>query len=97
MTEMHKRKVPEKPMFIKKHPLTDEMIREMLEEDFSENYDEGYVAWVTGGMRAAYDLAWKNAKDQDKVYIRQSYNQGYNDAKKEINCVLSQTRELEEL
>lgn len=38
------------------HPLTDEMIEKMLEEDFSENYDRLYVKWITGGMRAAYDL-----------------------------------------
>ena len=41
------------------HPLTDEMIEEMMEEKFSENYDESYVVWITGGMRAAYDLGFK--------------------------------------
>ena len=74
-----------------KHPLTDEMCEE-IQERFGALPDH----WYYDAMRAAYDLAWKNAKEQDKVYIGQSYNQGYNDAKKEINCVLSQTRELED-
>ena len=69
------------------HPLTDEMIGEI--------FDRHSTAQET--LRAIYDLGWKNAKDQDKAYIRQSYKQGYNDAKKEIKSVLSHMRELEEL
>ena len=83
------------------HPLTDEML-EAIHKDYQEAINECDTLICLKiefdkALRAAYDLAWKNAKDQDEVYIRQSYNQGYNDAKKEINCVLSQTRELEEL
>ena len=88
------------------HPLTNKMIEKILGEDFTDEIyetghiawlDEGYGEWIMGGMRAAYDLGRKKAKKQDKAYIRQSYKQGYNDAKKEIKSVLSQTRELEEL
>ena len=88
------------------HPLTNKMIKKILGEDFTDEiYEEGHIAWIdedyaewiTGGMRDAYDLGWKKAKKQDKAYIRQSYKQGYNDAKKEIKSVLSHMRELEEL
>ena len=79
-------------MFINKHPLTDEMIEDIL---FNRYWWE--IEPCQDALRDAYDLAWKNAKDQDKAYIRQSYNQGYNDAKKEIKSVLSHMKQLEEL
>ena len=76
------------------HPLTDDICDALWDEhgEYYALYEE-----VRLTCRAAYDLGWKNAKDQDKAYIRQAYKQGYNDAKKEVKDVLSHTRELEEL
>ena len=76
------------------HPLTDDICDALWDEhgEYYALYEE-----VRLTCRAAYDLGWKKAKKQDKAYIRQSYNQGYNDAKKEINGVLSHMRQLEEL